>query len=60
MTKKDTVQSPFYIPRAWFLEVPPMTRRLRYLIVSVLTSLMMWAGVFIAALLMWRLIRDYL
>jgi hypothetical protein len=37
-----------------------MTRRLRYLIVSVLTSLMMWAGVFIAALLMWRLIRDYL
>jgi hypothetical protein len=37
-----------------------MTRRLRYLIVSVLASLMMWAGVIVAALLMWRLIRDYL
>jgi hypothetical protein len=37
-----------------------MTRRLRYLIVSVLISLVMWATIIAVAFLAWRLIRDYL
>ncbi len=37
-----------------------MTRRLRYLIVSVLISLVMWATIIAVAFLVWRLIRDYL
>ena len=36
-----------------------MKKLLRYLIVSILISLVMWATIVAIALLVWRLIRDY-
>lgn len=36
-----------------------MTRRFKYLAITVLMSLVMWVGLIAAVLLMWWLIRDY-
>jgi hypothetical protein len=39
-------------------EVPPMTRRVASLIMSVCVAFVMWTTLAVASLLMWKFLRD--